>query len=682
MRVDTKRTITLLTIVFLGLFIFSGCVGDLLKKKKVGVPQPGDYQKPQAGQEGLSEADFLRRAEKAHRDGDKEEALAKYKAFLAGFPNSNRADSVLAAIGQIYESLGRNSEAIDAYQRLLLEHPQSRFSKEAGYRLAPLLINEGQYDEASRVIGNLLSKNPGKIEEARLRILLGRAQLGNGARSQALDIFLNAYNQTDDPVDKDEALKGVKASIAYMTIDELGQAQTEYSRDFPGGYVSYALAYKLFEKGETDKAKAHLDFFTENFSGHELVKDAFLLNAAIEGKGEAPKLTLADDFGPIKKAEITELTSLEPTGPVPDYNAMDVACVLPLSDSSRTKYGQKVLAGLQLAFKTYKASTPGFKANLVVYDTKGDPAASARLVEEAAQKEKVLGIVGPLLSNEAVEAAPKAQSLSMPLITLTQKDGIPETGDYIYRIFLTPKAQAETVARYTVQVLGLTRLAILHPEDNYGRLMRDYFKAEAQRLGATIVNVVGYDPKASEFSGPIRQLAGVGKALKSVGAGRKVNVNFEAVFLPDTTKAVAMIAPQFAYHDIMTHRLLGTSLWHTNHLLSTTARYTQRAVIPTPFFSGNENPSVQKFVSDYRAETGDSTAEPGQFEAYGYDAGMLLLTLMDRYHVSTREALKTALDELKPFPGVTSRFNFDQNGEYVCEPTLLTVEGAEFKMIQ
>jgi ABC-type branched-subunit amino acid transport system substrate-binding protein len=212
--------------------------------------------------------------------------------------------------------------------------------------------------------------------------------------------------------------------------------------------------------------------------------------------------------------------------------------------------------------------------------------------------------------------------------------------------------------------------------------MKDYFQSEVQRYGGQIVSMETYDPKGTDFSPQIQSLAGVGKALRKVGAGRKVHVDFEAVYIPDGYKSVAMLAPQFAYHDITTIRLLGTSLWHSPKLLSTTARYTQRSVIPTAFFAGSERPEVQNFVRAYRVGVGNEEAEPTQFEAYGYDAGMLLLALMDQHHVSTREDMNQALGSIGSFPGVTGRFSFGPDGEYNCEPILITVDGSEFKLIQ
>ena len=83
----------------------------------------------------------------------------------------------------------------------------------------------------------------------------------------------------------------------------------------------------------------------------------------------------------------------------------------------------------------------------------------------------------------AAEAAPRAEELSFPIITITQKSGIPQIGPHVFRLFLTPEAQARAVARYAVQVLGLNSFAIMHPDDAYGKAMSEYFQQEISTLG-------------------------------------------------------------------------------------------------------------------------------------------------------------------------------------------------------
>ncbi len=685
----------MLILVLAGLPLCTGCVGAIYPKKKVAVEQkvpsrestpekpsaPGQAA-PQAGEQEL-----LRQAEQAQYQARYPESLEKYRSFLNNYPRSSQADTALVAMGQIYERLGQNDQAALAYQKLLDEHPSSSFAGEARKRVTALYLNSGQYEMAVKSLGNMLERSQRPEEKARLRILMGRAQMGLKNRIQAMDLLIRAARETDDPVDRDEAQRLIKANIKDMSLEELSQARTLYGNQYPGGLVAYVMAYRYFEGQETEKAREAIDYFLSNFSSDELYLDGQALKASIESGSPPPVLslpTLAEipETAPGPAVPVTE-TPLIPAGPsTAAYRSRDLACLMPLTGTPAAKYGQQVLQGLRLAFANFQAQTDGFRANLVVHDTQGDSEKAKELLRQIAGQESVIGVIGPLTSKVSGELAPLAEELKMPMLAISQKEGLGGQGSHVFRLFLTPQAQAQAVARYAVQVLGMNKLAILHPEDAYGNKMRDYFWDETARLGGEVVGVQGYNPKDTDFSAQIQSLAGVGAAQRQVKAGRKVNVHFDAVFIPDSYRAVAMIAPQFAYHDITTVRLLGTSLWHTPRLIEAAARYTQRCVIPTAFFSGSERPEVQRFLELYRTETGQEDAEPDQFVAYGYDAAMLMLTLMDRDHASEREQVVQALHSMPPYPGVTARFNFGDDGEYKSEPTLLTIEGEEFKMIQ
>ncbi|MBW2621655.1 MAG: penicillin-binding protein activator, partial [Deltaproteobacteria bacterium] len=297
----------------------------------------------------------------------------------------------------------------------------------------------------------------------------------------------------------------------------------------------------------------------------------------------------------------------------------------------------------------------------------------------AAQKD-VMAVVGPMTTRVMTAASERAQQTSLPMINFSQLKGTPAVGRYIFRMFLTPEAQARAVADYAVQILGLTRFAILHPNDAYGRKMRDAFWDRIKQLEAEVVASQSYSPDTSDFSKQIQNLTGVEKAERRVEAGYSVQVDFDAVFLPDNYNAIAMIAPQFAYHDVTDIRMLGTSLWHTPRLLATTSRYIQKAILPASFYIDSEREETKRFIQAFREANEDQT--PGKYAAYGFDAGMLLLTLMDRDLVSTREGLIDALAQVTNFPGATGDISFSEDGEFISDPILLTVISDDFRLIQ
>jgi len=684
-RITTIQLIIILTFLAFTL----SCAGPLLPKKKVIVTQPQPEARPErVAPERAAEPYFASererqlfyQAEKAQTSSLFPEALEKYNTFLKVYPESSLTDQVRFSIGQIRERLGQYELAAAAYQDLLTKNPKSIFVPEARYRYLTLLIKIKRFDEAIEILNSLLNETTEPKELVPLYFLAGESEAGRLDRGRALSYFIMAYNVSEDPNEKLDARVQVLSLLLNMPLQELIRIKAQYSVDFPAGYISYLIAYRSYRAGQVHEAQSELNYFIDSFPGHELTGQADMLQRAIIKQGPPPPLLLPG-AQKIKKTDAlpAEKELVETINPASSFESSDLACLMPLSGSA-SSYGQRVIKGLRLAFKLYEPQTEGFKSNLIVLDSGSDPDLTIQAIDRLASQTEVLAVIGPLTTKVAEFAATRAEELALPMLTLSQKENLPQIGDHVFRLFLTPEAQARAIAEYAVQILGFTRLAILHPEDDYGKKMRDVFWDEINRLQAEVVGVQPYPSNTTDFSQQIQKLAGLEKVERKVEAGHAVEVNFEAVFIPDGYKAVAMIAPQFFYHDITTIRLLGTTLWHTPQLLTTASRYIQKSIFPTSFFPDSDRPEVKRFVEAFQQENDGQV--PGRFEAYGFDAGMLLLSLMDKKQVASREDLVRALRELGNFPGVTGNISFTPDGELKTNPALLTVLGRRFKLIQ
>jgi ABC-type branched-subunit amino acid transport system substrate-binding protein len=312
----------------------------------------------------------------------------------------------------------------------------------------------------------------------------------------------------------------------------------------------------------------------------------------------------------------------------------------------------------------------------VPLDTGGDPGRTVKLVYEAAADPAMLVLVGPLTSREALAAAQTAQTASMPIIAVSQRLGLTAGRPLVFRLFLTPRHQAEAVARYAVKVQGLTRLAALHPGDAYGQTMAGFFRAEVERLGGTVTRTASYDPSSRDWAAAIAQLTG-GESVRRASASYQAPVDFEALFIPDSPGNVGQIVSQLAYHDLTRMAYLGTPLWLTRDLARDAGRYLTRAVIPDAYNGLSQRPEAAGFRERFAGAAGQ---EPDQFAAYGHDAGLAVATALAR-GAATRPEMVRALAALGPYPGATGPFSFDAEGEYVVEPLMLTVEGGSFVVL-
>ncbi len=638
--------------------------GRVLSPKKTPAPAA-------TGNQAILEA-----AETAYSQGQYQSALEQFKKYLAAEPNSPRLEAVLAGYGLAAEKASEYGEAISVYTRLIRQFPSGRFSREARPRLAALYLISGEAARAESLAAQLITEESEAERLSRLQLTLAQSQWLQNRYGEALGNFMTVWRSSSGPRRKD-AEEGVKASLIHLDSSALIEIQSQYGANFPGAEATYLLLRQAAEQGDAVLIKTQADYFARAFAGHWLAPQVSALAQSSGaplpelafGLAYDPRLAAASALsGEAVKPELGSLSSLNMAGSV------SVAVLLPLSGDSSSRYAQQVAQGLKLALNSGGAPRLGLK----IMDTKGSAETAARLVEEAAADSSVLAVVGPFLSRESELAAQAANRRDLPLIAISQRTDLTKLGPYIFRIFLTPKLQAEAVARYAIQTQGSQTLGIIYPDDNYGRPMRGYFEAEVRRLGAQLTVAESYNPEAKDWEEAVKRITG-GQVARKVSINYQTDTGFTALYLPDSAGPAAQIISLLAFHDVTRMNYLGTPLWLNRNLPSSSAsQQLQGAVIPVAVSDLSARPETRRFIADYQSAYGQT---PDQFAAYGYDAGLALLKALGQ-GASDRQSLRDFLSRSGAISGATGPFAFDADGDYLVEPTLLTIKDKGFVLLR
>jgi ABC-type branched-subunit amino acid transport system substrate-binding protein len=301
-----------------------------------------------------------------------------------------------------------------------------------------------------------------------------------------------------------------------------------------------------------------------------------------------------------------------------------VACVLPLTGPDQA-YGKRALAGLRLAF----ADAP---AQLVVRDTGGDPAGTADWLARLQKDPEVVAVVGPLRSTEAEIAAPIAERERLPLLLLSQREGL--AGHYVLQVAMTRAQQVRLLVHHVVGALKLRRIGIVYPNDGYGSTFAEAFKREAANEGASIVGTHPYPPGSSNFSSVVVDVRGWQEA------------GLDALFIPDAAPTATAIAA-----DVRTEMpsvvLLGGESWNDSRSLAVAGSAIDGAIFADAFFVDSARPSTRQFVQQFEQQMGQV---PSVFEAQAFDAGMALRRVIAG-GATSREQIITDLRALGTFEG-------------------------------
>lgn len=351
-----------------------------------------------------------------------------------------------------------------------------------------------------------------------------------------------------------------------------------------------------------------------------------------------------------------------------------IGVILPLTDKF-APFGEAVQRGIDMALaeRTPKAAPIAF----VVRDTGSDPEENRRVVAEFGNEERVLAIIGPLTGGAALAAGDEAERLKIPLLTLAQKEGVPEIGDYVFRNALTSHRQVETLVRYASAGAGRKRFAILAPENRLGREFAELFSQAVVRHGGTIVARQSYSDSDSDFRTQVKLLKGEDPAIPDpiTRESRQLVVPaaplpFDVLFIPDVGERIALIASYLAYYGVEKAQLLGTSAWNSPELLDLSARYVDGAVFVAGLHAESQQPRVRDFVARYSERYGEV---PSQLEAEGYDLARLFISLLEGGKIRSRSELRNALAKVKKFPAVSGDLAFDPLGDGVKAPVLLRI---------
>jgi len=646
------------------LFLASACVPK-------PVVAPG--QKPA----DLEEEIFLR-AENFFNAESYNKALKIYRGYLADYPSGRFAPQILLRIGAIHAASEDYQAALESYKRLLAVYPDSPLVGQAKVEILVTLYNQGQYEVVMQLASNILEETVSKDLIVKTYTILGDTYVAQEAPEDAVYFYTMALKDAATP-DQDILLDKLKEAISRLDAAALESLLSHVQEELPKGYLLYQLGLTYSADEQFEEAMQALSEFIKSYPEHENTEDAKSLMDEISEKFV--------------------------------YRRNTVGCLLPLSGPYK-KYGNRALKGIELAFEQFSSQGIDPSINLVIKDTGADPD-KVRAAVRALIDEQVAAIIGPMVTAES--AATIAQDYGIPIITITQKENITEIGDKVFRNYLTPKMQVETIVSFAAEKLGVKKFAVLYPNEKYGTTFMNLFWDEVIKYGGSVVGLESYNPSHTDFADPIKRLVGlyyeVPEDLKEIvaamgGAGNgdvdddrdpgetsdrenyddgddpndkeeepQAIIDFEAVFIPDAPKMSGLIIPQLAFYDVEDVYLLGTNLWHSNKLIEMAKDYVQGAIMTDGFFAQSTSGRVKDFIRKFEDTYGET---PGFIEATTFDTAMMLFEIVTRPDVRSRSAIKNELLNLRDFQGVTGLTSFDVNGEAKKQLSLLRIKGKRF----
>ena len=635
--------------------------------------------------------DLFKAAENDYQALRYTEAVQKYQRFLEKNQKGERSRVALYRVGKFHYDNERYEEALTAFVKVAEEYPDHPEHPKREYAIAEVYFRLGDYGQSRKLAEAWMEQYPNHPMKGEAMFLMGRnfRALGNNSRAFFwwLSASRSAYGAYGIPEKRDEIHNRIIGLISTSNLDDLKEMIEVTPGKKYAPHIYHRMASIYLERSSFEDAGE---------SAKALVRSTSEQYWVSTGRGILERI---EKESPAKEGVI--------------------GCILPLSGPFAI-YGQEALNGIQLGMDIFNATEGGTYIELIIKDTRGEPEYAIKGVEELAKVEKLMAIIGPLASKSAVAAARKAQELEIPIITLTQKEGITAEGEMVFRNFLIPSKEIEVLLDRAMGELSWERFGILFPDNPYGRYFMNLFWDRVEEKGGRITAVQSYKPDETDFAVEIKKMVGlhyprpisvirmleeekIRKAEEQfllemlVERDSEDDINpeitdseeeeeeepepirdFDAVFIPDNYQQIALITPQFPFYGIFNIPFLGTSLWQSAELVEMAGDYVQGAIFPSGFFFMSQSDDIIAFVDNYKKSF---ESAPGILAANGYDTIRFLKDLMNQGFMERRAEFQKRLYQHGGYYGVTGMISFNYLGEVAKDPSLLTISGRHLRTL-
>lgn len=327
------------------------------------------------------------------------------------------------------------------------------------------------------------------------------------------------------------------------------------------------------------------------------------------------------------------------------------------------QYGAGQKNALKLAVDQINADG-GVTYKLKVEDDQTDPKQGIQLFEKFVN-DKSSVIIGPTLSNAAMQTDPVAQDGKTPVVGVSNTaEGVTALGDYVFRVSLTEGAVIPQTIKAAKDKLGLKHVVVMYSNDD--AFTESGYKAMAAALkkdGVKVDQTLTFSKSDTDFH------AILDKVKKQQPDAIVVSALIDAA-VPLVTQARELG---------ITVPIVGGNGFNSPALIKGAGKAADGVIVGAAWNSASDNPQNQKFLTDYKAKY---NAEPDQFAAQAY-AGMQAVNDAVRKDCNgSREAIKKNLSNVKDLPTVLGDLSIDSNRDAVQQALVQVIKNGKFTILK
>ena len=613
------------------------------------------------------------KAETLYHENKLLESRASYEDFLRAFSTDSRAPKAVMRLGEIDYKNKSYLSALRHYQYFLGTFPHSTLVYSVKLDMGRCYFEIERYEEAEKLLRETVQLNPDPTQKWKAFVYLGYIDDKRLEIEEAFKKFKQIMDRSPYPEIKQEAASYIKNMVDQkLNKKQLVSLANSLGPEFPADLILQKLISIYRIERDLGNYQISLEDLIFRFPNHE-------------SREHYEKLLIRLKTDPSR--------------------VIRIGVVLPLS-GKRAIVGQRVLQGIQLAINDLSARDKS-RLELVVKDS-GLGREVVQVVEELAQDPNVIGIIGPVLTEDVESVIPIIEKYQLPIFTPTASTpGLADKSPYIFRNALTKELQARYLARHAVNELNLYRFVVMYPTAAYGETMRKVFEDEVRSFGGRIVESISYERTQTDFKKQILQIGGMAddrlkaKIQRHIKRGTQppplndwgvksrplvegglyaddkvealkvaLELNYDAIFIPGYYDKVRLIVPQLAFYNIENILLMGGNGWHSRELVDAARNYLKTVLFVDGFYVNSQNERTVKFVDMFLSTFGQN---PTIHSAQSYDAANIFVKIIKERAFNRLDVLEK-LRSLKDFPGVSGDTSILPSGDSFKSLVKLTVK--------
>lgn len=320
--------------------------------------------------------------------------------------------------------------------------------------------------------------------------------------------------------------------------------------------------------------------------------------------------------------------------------------------------------GLQVGSKKYPLE-------FVYEDNEAKAESAVTTALKLIEKDEVLAIIGPNSSKQAVPAGQVADDNQTVMVSPWSTN--PDTTrdrPWVYRAAFLDPFQGPVAVNFAVEQFKAKSAAVLYDLSNdYSKGLAEIFRDEFEKkMGkGSIKAFESHGTKDQDFSAQLTKI---------------IAAKPDFIFVPDNYNQVALIVKQ-AHQLGWKKPFMGSDAWGSAELMTLCGNDCKGLFFSTHYAAAGAKGATREFIDRYQKQYGYI---PDDVAALTWDATRIVLQAIQETGGLTgklqqdRKAIRTAMDGIKSFAGITGSMKFDAQGDPIkCAVVVRISDKGEFE---